>query len=60
MWIEVEKRLGLPFYFSDSGVPDQRGTNVNTNGRIRRTYPKGTDFSKLTQQEIIEFLLYFN
>ena len=60
MWIEVEKGLELPFYFSDPGAPGQRGTNENTNGRIRRTYPKGTDFSRLTQQEIIEFLLNFN
>ncbi|MFD1926500.1 IS30 family transposase [Sporosarcina siberiensis] len=60
MWIEVEKGLEIPFYFSDPGAPGQRGTNENTNGRIRRTYPKGTDFSKLTQKEIMEFLLNFN
>lgn len=60
MWVEVEKGLEIPFYFSDPGVPGQRGTNENTNGRIRRTYPKGTDFSKLTQNEILEFLLQFN
>ncbi len=60
MWIEVEKGLEIPFYFSDPGSPGQRGTNENTNGRIRRTYPKGTDFSKLTQSESIEFLLNFN
>ena len=60
MWIKVEKALEIPFYFSDPGVPGQRGTNENTNGRIRRTYPKGTDFSKLTRNEIITFLLNFN
>ena len=60
MWIEVEKALEIPFYFSDPGMPGQRGTNENTNGRIRRTYPKGTDFSKMTQKEIMEFLLNFN
>lgn len=60
MWIEVEKGLEIPFYFSDPGAPGQRGTNENTNGRIRRTYPKGTDFSKLTQNEIMTFLLNFN
>ncbi|HLG27404.1 MAG TPA: helix-turn-helix domain-containing protein [Paenisporosarcina sp.] len=31
-----------------------------TNGRIRRSYPKWTDFSQMTQNEIIEFLLNFN
>ncbi|WP_162805686.1 IS30 family transposase [Sporosarcina sp. PTS2304] len=60
MWVEVEKGFELPFYFSEPGVHGQRGINENTNGRIRRTYPKYTDFSKLTQNEIIEFLLHFN
>jgi len=60
MWVEVEKELETPFYFSDPGVPGQRGTNENTNGRIRRTYPKGSDFSRLTQNEIMTFLLNFN
>ena len=50
MWVKVEKALEIPFYFS-SGVPGQRGTNENTNGRIRRTYPKGTDFNKLTRMK---------
>lgn len=49
VWIKVEKRLELSFYFSDSGAPKQRGTNEYTTGRIRRTYPKGTDFSRFTQ-----------
>ena len=60
MWIKVEKGLEIPFYFSDPGAPGQRGTNENTNGRIRRTYPKGTDFSRLTQNENMTFLLNFN
>jgi IS30 family transposase len=60
LWIEVEKALEIPFYFADPGAPGQRGTNENTNGRIRRSYPKGTDFSQMTQNEIIGFLLNFN
>lgn len=59
-WVEVEKALEIPFYFSDPGVPGQRGTNENSNGRVRRTYPKGTDFSRMTQKEILDFLLVFN
>ncbi|MBT2581190.1 IS30 family transposase [Planococcus sp. ISL-109] len=60
LWEEVEKGLEVPFYFADPGVLGQRGTNENSNGRIRRTYPKGTDFSRMTQKEILDFLLVFN
>ena len=59
-WVEVEKALEIPFYFLDPGVPGQRGTNENSNGRIRRTYPKGTNFRRITQKEIMGFLLEFN
>ncbi|WP_456299479.1 IS30 family transposase [Planococcus lenghuensis] len=60
LWTEVEKGLEIPFYFSDPGMPGQRGTNENSNGRVRRTYPKGTDFSRMTQRETLDFLLEFN
>lgn len=30
----------------------ERGTNENVNGMIRRRHPKGTDFSKVTAEEI--------
>ncbi|MBT2584039.1 IS30 family transposase [Planococcus sp. ISL-109] len=60
LWEEVEKGLEVPFYFADPGVPGQRGTNENSNGRIRCTYSKGTDFSRMTQKEILDFLLVFN
>lgn len=49
MWVEVEKELKTPpFYSSNTGVTGQRGTNENIYGRIRRTYLKGSDFSKMT------------
>ncbi|TYS13546.1 IS30 family transposase, partial [Rossellomorea vietnamensis] len=60
LWEEVEKGLEVPFYFSAPGKPGQRGTNENSNGRIRRTYPKGTDFNRMTQKDIMDFLLTFN
>lgn len=45
------KRFEVPVYFADPYSSFQRGTNENTNGLLRRYFPKGTDFAPVTQAE---------
>jgi transposase, IS30 family len=50
---DVTKALGgVQFYFCDPHHPWQKPTVENTNGLLREFFPKGTDFGKVTDEEV--------
>jgi transposase, IS30 family len=52
LWRMIERDTNATVYFADPHAPWQRGTNENTNGRLRRVFPKGFDFDTITQRDV--------
>jgi IS30 family transposase len=45
-------KTGMIVYFAHPYSSWERGTNENTNGLIRRFFPKKTDFNKITKEQL--------
>ena len=59
-FVRVEASLKVPFYFAHPYASWERGTNEQTNGMLRVFFPKWTDFSKISEEEIQEKIRIIN
>jgi len=48
----IAEKLDARMFFAHPYASWERGTNENTNGHIRQYFPKGTDFSAITDYQI--------
>lgn len=56
----IEEDLDTTIYFADPHSPWQRGLNENTNDMLRFFFPKGTDFSLISEEELLRVVHIIN
>lgn len=56
---KIARKLKASFYFANPYHAWERGLNENTNRLVRQYFPKGTDFTKITHEQVkyVEYLL---
>lgn len=52
LWRMIEKQISGRIYFANAHHPWERGTNENSNQRLRRIFPKGTKYNNITKEDV--------
>lgn len=60
LWQMIEHDTGAPVFFAHPRSPWERGTNENSNGRLRRVYRKRCDFGTVSQRDIDRIVRLMN
>ena len=58
--LSIEERLGCKMHFADPYCAWQKGTNENSNGLLRKFYPKGRDLSRVSEKTLKKNLALMN
>ena len=51
-WFTIEKELNMTCWFAHAYCSQERGSNENGNGLVRRVYPKKTDWRTVTDADL--------
>ena len=57
---KLRELLGMQTFHADPYSSWQRGTNENANGLLRYYFPKGTDFAKVSDEEVQDVIWELN
>jgi len=60
LWQLIERNLNARVYFAHAHSPWERGKNENTNGRLRRVFPKRFDFATITKRDLSRTVHFMN
>ena len=60
LWRMIERDSNATIFFAHAHHPWERGKNENTNGRLRRVFPKRFDFSTLKRQDVQRVMWQMN